>query len=203
MKGISDKPPHSRFKKTVYVKRAIAPATSRGFRWTAIERREKGQTSINSSGWASLSACENHVDFLTREKECGCSLAFSLFFLSEAALPDLRSCSVPLFQRLHVLSSSVLLSADLPSALIRDQPLASRSRWDRLWRKIPLHKTCTLKHICQLSLIPLIFFSSPPSEALNLLSSVFTTRKTQGGDGGGADARFSRQRHEKRCPCVK
>lgn len=108
-------------------------------------------------------------------------LAFSLFFLSEAALPDLRSRSVPLLQRLHVLSSSVLLSADLPSALIRDQPLASRSRWDGLWRKIPLHKTCTLKHICQFLRDSIDFFFPPPCEGLNLLSSVFTTGKIQGG----------------------
>lgn len=37
-----------------------------------------------------------------------------------------------------------------------------------------MHKTYTLKHICQFSLILLIF---PPSEGLNLLSSVFTTQK--------------------------
>lgn len=99
--------------------------------------------------------------------------------------------SVLLFQLPHVLFLCISPCSP-PPALIWDQRasvvrgvLGKRLAVGLSLEEDSLTQACTLKRICQFFLLPLIF---PPSEALKLLSSVFTRQ--------WRDA-AARRRHEK------
>ena len=84
------------------------------------------------------------------------------------------------------------------------------SQWVSLWRRILLHEICSLKRVCQLFLIPLIF---PQSEGLKLLigNSLFSLslslfKRQRGTETKCVSHVWLNHRHEKVfliCTCVK